>query len=214
MEFKLEYLLALLIVIVPAIDYLLQKRKGRVTQDVSRETAQAPNSAKTLSRGVFIGLAISLALFGGYYLFDSGYFDGGFYEAISEKKSSDWKTFRGNNSRTGFYSGKGVPKLNRIRWKFKSDDRIDSSPAVSDGVVYVGSWDNHLYALDVDGISLKILNKSFIANISEWDRQFLRLLLITSISVAIWGYGIRIILFLIWVIRDGIRWSFKTMFKE
>ena len=150
MEFKLEYLLALLIVIVPAIDYLLQKRKGRVSQDVSRETAQAPNSAKTLSRGVFIGLAISLALFGGYYLFDSGYFDGGFYEAISEKKSSDWKTFRGNNSRTGFYSGNGVPKLNRIRWKFKTDDGVSSSPAVSDGVVYVGSDDNHLYAVNTN----------------------------------------------------------------
>ena len=99
-------------------------------------------------------------------------------------------------------------------FRFETDAGVFSSPAVSDGVVYVGSGDNHLYALDVDGISLKILNKSFIANIAEWDRQFLDTLLITLISIAIWGYGIRIILFLIWVIRDGIRWSFKTMFKE
>jgi len=35
-----------------------------------------------------------------------------------------------------------------LKWKFKTGDCISSSPAVVDDVVYFGSWDNHLYAVD------------------------------------------------------------------
>jgi outer membrane protein assembly factor BamB len=37
-----------------------------------------------------------------------------------------------------------------LKWRFKTGDTIWSSPAVVDGVVYVGSLDHHLYALDAD----------------------------------------------------------------
>ena len=33
-------------------------------------------------------------------------------------------------------------------WSYKTGDKIDSSPTVADGVVYVGSCDNNVYALD------------------------------------------------------------------
>ncbi len=33
-------------------------------------------------------------------------------------------------------------------WTFKTGRSVHSSPAVSDGVVYVGSFDNTLYALE------------------------------------------------------------------
>lgn len=33
-------------------------------------------------------------------------------------------------------------------WEFKCEDEIRSSPAVADGVVYIGAYDNNLYALD------------------------------------------------------------------
>jgi outer membrane protein assembly factor BamB len=33
-------------------------------------------------------------------------------------------------------------------WKFKCEDEVRSSPVVADGVVYVGAYDNNLYALD------------------------------------------------------------------
>ena len=36
----------------------------------------------------------------------------------------------------------------RTKWKFKTGDHVNSSPAVSDGVVYFGSHDSYLYALD------------------------------------------------------------------
>ncbi|MBU0698856.1 MAG: PQQ-binding-like beta-propeller repeat protein, partial [Proteobacteria bacterium] len=39
-----------------------------------------------------------------------------------------------------------------LKWRYKTGNYIDSSPAIgSDGTVYVGSWDNSLYALNPDG---------------------------------------------------------------
>ena len=35
-------------------------------------------------------------------------------------------------------------------WRYRTKGNVDSSPAVVDGVVYVGSDDNYLYALDAD----------------------------------------------------------------
>jgi outer membrane protein assembly factor BamB len=34
-----------------------------------------------------------------------------------------------------------------VRWKFVTGDFVESSPAVSGGLVYVGSDDGYLYAL-------------------------------------------------------------------
>ena len=34
------------------------------------------------------------------------------------------------------------------QWRVPTDGRVLSSPTVADGVVFVGSWDRHLYALD------------------------------------------------------------------
>lgn len=36
------------------------------------------------------------------------------------------------------------------KWQFEADDRIRSSPAVSDGSVYVGSMNNYMYAIDAE----------------------------------------------------------------
>lgn len=39
-------------------------------------------------------------------------------------------------------------KTGKEQWKFETGSSIiNSSPTVSDGIVYVGSHDNHLYAL-------------------------------------------------------------------
>jgi eukaryotic-like serine/threonine-protein kinase len=58
--------------------------------------------------------------------------------------------FRGNLAHTGVYAGTGVQKLNGIKWKFQTGGRVISSPAVADGVVYIGSTDRNLYALDLE----------------------------------------------------------------
>ena len=56
--------------------------------------------------------------------------------------------FRANPARTGVFPSNGPTRLNELAWKFKTDGEVYSSPAVADGVVYVGSGDGRLYALD------------------------------------------------------------------
>ena len=39
-----------------------------------------------------------------------------------------------------------------LKWKFETGDNIEATPAIgSDGTIYVGSWDDHLYAIGSDG---------------------------------------------------------------
>jgi len=55
---------------------------------------------------------------------------------------------RGDSSFTpgtvAFVSGQGVLPV----WEFACEDEVRSSPTVAEGVVYIGSYDNNLYALD------------------------------------------------------------------
>jgi eukaryotic-like serine/threonine-protein kinase len=60
----------------------------------------------------------------------------------------DAAMFRGNSQHTGVYQGVGITNFSGVKWKFHTDGRIFSSPAVANGVVYVGSEDNNLYAVD------------------------------------------------------------------
>ena len=56
--------------------------------------------------------------------------------------------FRNNLAHSGVYAGAGVPKFTGIKWAFHTHGEVVSSPAIVDGVVYVGSNDGHLYAID------------------------------------------------------------------
>lgn len=58
--------------------------------------------------------------------------------------------FRGGAERTGVYHTKSLKKFNGIKWKFKTGSHTDSSPAIADGVVYFGSDDYNLYAVDIN----------------------------------------------------------------
>jgi outer membrane protein assembly factor BamB len=57
-------------------------------------------------------------------------------------------TFHGNNARTGVYDGYGPKQLGGVKWAFKAGGAIVASPAIADGVVYIGAMDGHLYAVD------------------------------------------------------------------
>jgi len=59
-------------------------------------------------------------------------------------------THRANLQRTGAYTTTGVPELRGEKWKFKTGAPVKSSPVLVDGVVYVGSNDGHLYAIDAE----------------------------------------------------------------
>jgi outer membrane protein assembly factor BamB len=61
---------------------------------------------------------------------------------------ADWPLFRGNPLQTGVASSPLPAKL-EIRWKFKAGDAVEATAAIAGGTVYVGSFDEHLYALDL-----------------------------------------------------------------
>src|SRR5215475_13857933 len=63
--------------------------------------------------------------------------------------------FRGNPQHTGVYQAAGVPKFNKVKWKFHAGGSVFSSPAVAGGVVYAGSSDGLLYAVDLETGALK-----------------------------------------------------------
>lgn len=57
-------------------------------------------------------------------------------------------SFRGNPAHTGVQASAAPRTLPRVKWSFPTGDRISASPAFADGVVYVGSDDGQLYAID------------------------------------------------------------------
>lgn len=59
-------------------------------------------------------------------------------------------TFHGNVARTGAYEEPGPTRFGGVKWAFKAGGAIVTSPAVADGVVYIGSLDGHLYAVEQD----------------------------------------------------------------
>src|SRR5262249_59289792 len=48
-----------------------------------------------------------------------------------------------------------LPEELEIRWKFKAMDGIEGTATIVNGTVYVGSLDEHLYALDLAGGRVK-----------------------------------------------------------
>jgi outer membrane protein assembly factor BamB len=65
-----------------------------------------------------------------------------------EKPAGDWPLFRGNALQTGVADSTLPDKL-EILWTFKAKDSVEAAAAIADGVVYVGSLDEHLYALQL-----------------------------------------------------------------
>ena len=65
------------------------------------------------------------------------------------KGDSDGAMFRGNLERTGEFPDSGPKKLTELLWKFKTEKEVLSSPAISNGVVYFGSFNNSFYAINI-----------------------------------------------------------------
>jgi outer membrane protein assembly factor BamB len=57
-------------------------------------------------------------------------------------------TFRGDLAHTGVYRTAGVERFGGLQWRVQTGGMVESSPAVSGGVVYIGSGDGCLYALN------------------------------------------------------------------
>jgi eukaryotic-like serine/threonine-protein kinase len=69
--------------------------------------------------------------------------------------SQDVPMFRGNLAHTGVYDAAGAPRLTGVKWKFHTSGLIISSPAIANGLAYVGSTDGNLYAIDLSSGAMK-----------------------------------------------------------
>ena len=63
--------------------------------------------------------------------------------------ADDWPQFRGNPQLTGVATG-SLPATLRLLWSYDAGDSIESSAAISGGVVYVGSQSKDLLAIDLE----------------------------------------------------------------
>jgi hypothetical protein len=62
--------------------------------------------------------------------------------------AGDWPVFRGGPLQTGA-SSDPLPNPLVVRWSFKAQDAFEGSAAIVGDVAYVGSMDEHVYALEV-----------------------------------------------------------------
>ncbi len=75
--------------------------------------------------------------------------------ASSLRAESNPAMFRGNPQHTGVYDARGMFPAQKERWRFQTAHLNRSTPAVADGVVYAGSYDGNLYAIDAASGALK-----------------------------------------------------------
>jgi outer membrane protein assembly factor BamB len=57
--------------------------------------------------------------------------------------------FHAGATHIGVYPGESYRSFGSLRWKFKTQGKIFSSPALSNGIAYIGSADHNLYAIDI-----------------------------------------------------------------
>jgi outer membrane protein assembly factor BamB len=58
--------------------------------------------------------------------------------------------FRGGPNHTGVYSGPELRQFHRVKWKFPTGNRVVSSPVIHGKVIYFGSDDGNIYAVDAE----------------------------------------------------------------
>jgi outer membrane protein assembly factor BamB len=61
--------------------------------------------------------------------------------------ATDWPIYRFNLEHTSFTPDAG-PTNNTVMWAYATGNTIESSPIISNGIVYVGSFNNNVYAIN------------------------------------------------------------------
>ncbi|QVL30543.1 PQQ-binding-like beta-propeller repeat protein [Telmatocola sphagniphila] len=77
-----------------------------------------------------------------------------FLTGLNSQYVSDWPIFRGDAAQDGIRLEKSPDKLEQL-WKYSTKDSIEGAPAIVEGVAYVGSYDEHLHAIDIKTGNLK-----------------------------------------------------------
>ncbi|GAI35066.1 unnamed protein product, partial [marine sediment metagenome] len=66
----------------------------------------------------------------------------------SDSSQGEWAMFRHDLSHSSTTGSSSILPQGTLKWVFPTDGAIHSSPAVANGIVYIGSRDFKLYALD------------------------------------------------------------------
>jgi outer membrane protein assembly factor BamB len=106
-----------------------------------------------LLRNLVIGIGAPLLLIGVAFFWVYSFTDLIFTPPTylnSTSLQGDWTMFRHDSSRTGATDIVTTNPRGELKWSFQTGREISSSPAIVDGMVYFGSRDFKLYALDVD----------------------------------------------------------------
>lgn len=65
--------------------------------------------------------------------------------------TAEWKTYQHDETHSGLSTASDIATSNVASltpaWSFQTGDWVTGTPIVSGGVVYIGSWDGHMYAL-------------------------------------------------------------------
>ena len=68
--------------------------------------------------------------------------------ASAQAPQNAWAQFRGSSGLVGT-SDTALPSMLRLLWTYEAGDAIESSAAIADGVVYVGSQTGDLHAVNL-----------------------------------------------------------------
>jgi hypothetical protein len=74
--------------------------------------------------------------------------------ALAQTPSGNWGQFRGNPRLTGA-APTAPPASLKLRWVYEAGESIESSAAIVDGGVYVGSSKGELLAIDLESGKLR-----------------------------------------------------------
>lgn len=85
------------------------------------------------------------------FLTVGGRIDNAVIGALAVGASATWTTYQHDSSHSGYSAESQINSANTQTlsqaWSFGAGDWVTGTPIVSDGVVYIGSWDGHMYAL-------------------------------------------------------------------
>src|SRR6056297_1705876 len=62
---------------------------------------------------------------------------------------TDWPVFHGGQALSGFAEGSLADSF-KIGWRFRTGGAVKASPVVRDGIVYCGSGDGNVYAVNLE----------------------------------------------------------------
>ena len=69
-------------------------------------------------------------------------------EPLAPPRAEDWHTFMHDLGFSGVSPDKSIAPPLELLWKFKTGGPLHASPVVANGILYIGSTDGKLYALD------------------------------------------------------------------